>query len=93
MKRVMPILGVLGAIATACAMLAYPFVPEAMRHWVLYYGFCFMALTFAVVCLMAAKSMEVIIKFAKQIEARKERGKIPPRQDPPGTNGNKAVPT
>jgi uncharacterized membrane protein YedE/YeeE len=62
--------GVIAAIGTAAAILSYAFVAEAVRPWVLYFGFCALALAVGMVCLLAARLFELLVKHAKQLEAR-----------------------
>jgi hypothetical protein len=39
------IMGMLGALGTVAAIVCYPLVSDSIRHQVLYYGFCALALT------------------------------------------------
>jgi hypothetical protein len=69
-------MGVLGALGTVAAIVCYPLVSLAIRSSVLYYGFCALALTVGMVCILAARAFELLVKYARQVEARlsRERG-------------------
>jgi hypothetical protein len=62
--------GAIAALGTVGAILSYPFIAEKLRPWVLYLGFCALALTVGMVCLLAARMFELLAKHAKQLEAR-----------------------
>jgi hypothetical protein len=62
--------GVFAALGTVGAIISYAFVAENVRPWVLYYGFSALALTVGMVCLLAARMFELLVKHAKQLETR-----------------------
>ena len=68
------LLGIVTALATGVLLLAYPFMSESARGWVLYYAVCSLAATMAVVGLMVANSLEGIVNVLRRMQPPRDRG-------------------
>lgn len=93
MYTVVRFVAVIAALGTVAAILSYAFVAENLRPWVLYFGFCALTLAVGMVCLLAARLFELLVKHAKQLETRIPKARVQGRAESdaaPDRGGNAA---
>ena len=77
MNKVLQLVGILAAFATGGLLLAYIFVGETARPWVLYYAVCSLGLTVAIIGLLVANAFEVIVGYMRRTEQERQRQRGP----------------